>query len=245
MNKSWVLILGAGSDIGTATARRFAKAGYNIYLASRNMEELYIEANNLVFKYNVEAKPFYFDALDYGKHKEFYNNLNPKPFGTILSYGLLGDQISAQKDFSHAQSIIATNYTSAVSILEIIASELEMKKNGFIVGISSVAGDRGRQSNYIYGSAKSGFSTYLSGLNHRMYKSGVTVLTVKPGFVETKMTTGLDLPERLTAKPKEVAEYIFKSIQKRKSMIYVKPVWRLIMLVIIHLPELIFKRSNL
>ncbi len=245
MKNEWILILGAGSDIARAAARRFAKAGYNIFLASRNLEELNKEATHLELKHKVKARPVYFDALDYASHSKFYADLDPKPFGVILAFGLLGNQHTAQKDFTLAQKVIETNYVGAVSILEIIALDFEKRKSGFIVGISSVAGDRGRQSNYIYGSAKAGFSAYLSGLGHRLYKSKIQVLTVKPGYAATKMTADLDLPEKLTAMPEEVAERIFKAVKKRRYTIYIKPVWQLIMLIIIHLPELIFKRTKL
>ncbi len=245
MNNDWVLILGAGSDIAVAAARRFAKAGNNIYLASRNLRELEREAGHLELKHKVKCKVIYFDALDFKSHQKFYTELDPKPSGVILAFGLLGDQAEAQKDFTLAMTIIDTNYSGVVSILEVVAADFEKRKSGFIVGISSVAGDRGRQSNYIYGSAKAGFSVYLSGLRHRLYKSGVSVLTVKPGFVATKMTAGLDLPGRLTAKPEEVAERIFKAVKKRRHTIYIKPIWRVIMLFIIHLPEFIFKRTKL
>jgi hypothetical protein len=245
MTQDWVLILGANSDMATATARRFAQAGYNIQLASRNTEELIKEAENLNVKYGVEVRTFFFDALDFDSHAAFYANLNAKPSGVIVAFGLLGDQQAAQHDFTTAKSIIDTNYSGAVSILEIIAEDFERRRWGFIVGISSVAGDRGRKSNYLYGSAKAGFSAYLSGLRHRLFATGVSVLTVKPGFVATKMTAGLDLPEKLTATPQEVAEKIFVGVKKKKNTLYVKPVWRLIMTIIIHLPECIFKRTKL
>ncbi len=245
MKNEWILILGAGSAIAIATARRFAREGYNIYLASRNLEELNIEAGHQKIKYKINTKALYFDALDYDSHPAFYADLENKPVGVILAFGMLGEQEEAQKNFSAAKKIIDTNYTGAVSIFEIIAGDFEDRKKGFMAGISSVAGDRGRQSNYIYGSAKAGFSAYLSGLRHRLYKSGVSVLTVKPGFVDTKMTAKLDLPEKLTAKPEEAAERIYKAIQKNKNTIYIKPVWALIMLIIIHLPEFIFKKTKL
>jgi len=245
MKDKWILILGAASDIAVSTARRFAREGYNIYLASRNLEELKKEAAHLHIKYQIQAKAMYFDALDYESHSSFYFELDPKPAGIILAFGLLGDQEKAQNDFSLASKIIDTNFSGAVSILEIIAKDLEERKTGFIVGISSVSGDRGRKSNYIYGSAKAAFSAYLSGLRHRLFNSGVPVLTVKPGFVATKMTAELDLPQRLTAEPMEVAERIFKGVEKRRGTIYVKPVWRLIMLIIILMPEFIFKRTKL
>jgi hypothetical protein len=163
----------------------------------------------------------------------------------ILAFGILGDQELAQKDFTKAQEIIETNFSGGVSILECVAEDFENLGRGFIVAISSVAADRGRKSNYIYGSSKAGFSAYLSGLRHRLFSSGVTVLTVKPGFVSTKMTNDMDLPTTLTAQPQEVAENIFRAIAKGRNTIYVKPVWRLIMFVIIHLPEFIFKRTDL
>ena len=245
MNDNWVLILGANSDIARWTARRFAKEGYNIYLASRNTENLQNEAGHLNLKYGIKAESIYFDALNFNSHEDFYNRLSPKPAGSIIAFGLLGDQIKGQNSMVEAKKIIDTNYISAVSILEIICADYENRKSGFIVGISSVAGDRGRKSNYIYGSSKSGLSAYLSGLRHRMFKSGVNVLTVKPGFVATKMTFGLDLPEKLTAQPQEVGDQIFKAVKKGKNTIYVKPIWRWIMYIIIHIPEFIFKKTQL
>jgi short-subunit dehydrogenase len=245
MNQEWVLILGANSDMAKAAARRFAQSGYNIQLGSRNMEELSAEADNLKVRYGVETRTFFFDALDFDSHSAFYANLNAKPSGVIVAFGVLGNQSDAQNDFRSAKAIIDTNYSGAVSNLEVIAADFEKRRWGFIVGISSVAGDRGRQSNYIYGSAKAGFSTYLSGLRHRLFTAGCTVLTVKPGFVATKMTSGLDLPEKLTASPQDVAEKIFSGVRKKKDTIYVKPIWRVIMWIIIHLPELVFKRTGL
>ena len=245
MTHEWMLVLGANSDMAKATARRFAQAGYNIYLASRNTEELDKEVHHLELKYQVKSKARFFDALDFSSHAAFYAELDPKPAGVVLAFGMLGDQKQGQDDMQHAQKLIDTNYTGAVSILETIAADFERRRHGFIVGISSVAGDRGRQSNYIYGSAKAGLSVYLSGLRHRLFPAGVQVLTIKPGFVATKMTAGLDLPQKLTAKPGEVAERIYKGVTKKKNTIYVKPIWRLIMWIIIHLPEWVFKRTKL
>ncbi|WP_419655313.1 short chain dehydrogenase/reductase [Desulfosarcina variabilis str. Montpellier] len=245
MTKDWVLILGANSDMARATARRFASAGYNIQLASRNIEELKKESEHIRVKYRVEVQEFFFDALNFDSHADFYTELKEKPSGVVVAFGILGDEKNARRDFPAAKTIIDTNYTGAVSILEIIAADFERRRWGFIVGISSVAGDRGRQSNYLYGSAKAGFSAYLGGLRHRLFAAGVSVLTVKPGFVHTKMTRDLDLPEKLTATPEEVAEKIFSGVEKKKSTVYVKPVWMLIMSIIIHLPEWIFKRTKL
>lgn len=245
MTHDWILVLGANSDMARAAARRFAQAGYNIYLASRNTEELDNEVRHLELKYRIKAQARFFDALDFSSHASFYSGLDPKPSGAVLAFGILGDQTQTQGDFQHARMIIETNYTGAVSILEVIAADLERRGHGFIVGISSVAGDRGRRSNYMYGSAKAGLTAYLSGLRHRLFPANVNVLTVKPGFAATKMTAGLDLPQKLTAQPEEAGEQIFKGVKKKKNTIYVKPIWRLIMWIIIHLPECIFKRTKL
>jgi len=138
-----------------------------------------------------------------------------------------------------------TNYTGVVSLFNIIANDFEKRKSGFIVGISSVAGDRGRKSNYIYGSAKAAFTAYLSGLRNRLYDAQVHVLTVKPGFVSTKMTEGMDLPEKLTAQPEEVAEDIYKAQQKGKNVLYTKWIWRWMMLIIRSIPEFQFKKMSI
>lgn len=242
---NWVLILGANSDIARATARAFASDGYNIQLASRNTKELEKEVEHLEVKFGIKAQAFYFDALDFDSHAGFYSGLNEKPEGVVAAFGTLGDEDMARKDFSKAKNILETNYLGAVSILETVAADFERRRWGFIIGISSVAGDRGRQSNYLYGSAKAGFTAFLAGLRHRLFAAGVSVLTVKPGFVDTKMTEDLDLPEKLTATPNEVAEKIVEAVKKKKKVVYVKPIWKLIMLMIIHLPEWLFIRTKL
>lgn len=242
---SYVLILGAGSDIAKALIKKYAQNKFDIYLAGRNWEELNKDANDLQIRYGINAKPVYFDALDYNSHRGIYDSLEQKPIGVICAVGYVGDQQKGQNDFWETHKIINTNYLGCVSILDIVANDLESRKEGFIVGISSVAGDRGRQSNYIYGSAKAGFTAYLSGLRNRLYKSNVHVLTVKPGFVATKMTRDMKLPEKLTAQPEEVANDIYNAQQKKKDIIYTKWFWFCIMMIIKHIPESIFKKKNL
>lgn len=242
---SYVLIIGAKSDIAKALAREYAKNGYNLILAARKSEELEDFAKDIKIRYGREVILKDFDITDFDKHMQFYEELPHKPIGVVVSVGYLGDQKKAQVDWKEAHNIINVNYVGAVSILNIIANDFEKRKEGFIIGISSVAGDRGRKANYIYGSAKAGFTAYLSGLRNRLHKSKVQVLTVKPGFVATKMTEGMDLPKKLTATPEEVAKYIFKAQQKGKDVIYVKPIWRWMMLVIKLIPEKIFKRLEL
>lgn len=242
---AYILFLGARSDIAKAVSHEYAKKGFDIYLAGRNLEELNGDKADLEIRHKTLVTVLLFNATDYISHKDFYDRLEPKPIGTVCAVGYLGDQKKAEEDFTEAAKIIETNYTGCVSILNIIARDLEKRREGFIIGISSVAGDRGRGGNYIYGSAKAGFTAYLSGLRNRLHKSHVQVLTVKPGFVNTKMTAHLKLPPKLTAEPEEVAKDIFNAQQKGKDILYTKRVWRIIMLVIKHIPETIFKRLSL
>ena len=241
----YLLIVGAKSDIARALAHTYAKAGYDLYLAARNIESLESVVNDLIIRYQVNIIPLELDILDYYSHEKFYSSIEVKPAGVIFVVGYLGDPQKAETDFEEALKIMATNYVGCVSLLNIIANDFAARKNGFIVGISSVAGMRGRQSNYIYGSAKGAFAIYLSGLRNRLMDSNVHVLTIIPGFVRTKMTAGLNLPARLTADPWETAQDIFRAQQKKKDVVYTKWFWRWIMWIIIHLPEKIFKKMKL
>ena len=242
---SCVLIIGAKSDIAQAVARKYAANGYDLCLAARNVDELKEFANDLVIRTQSKVTCAELDILNFASHKKFYDSLQEKPAGVITAVGYLGDQKEAQRSFSESQKIIDTNYTGLVSLLNIIADDFEQRRAGFIVGISSVAGDRGRKSNYVYGSAKAAFTAYLSGLRNRLYGAGVHVLTVKPGFVATKMTAGMNLPVRLTAQPEEVAEDIYNAQQKGKDVLYTKWMWRLVMMVITSIPEWKFKRMSI
>ena len=241
----YILIIGAKSDIAKEVARVYAKNGYNLYLASRQSEDLKDLANDIKIRSNVEVNLKEFDITDFESHEQFYNSLKPKPLGVIVVAGYMAEQKTCENDWSKTLNTINVNFTGAVSILNIIANDMEQNKNGFIVGVSSVAGDRGRKANYIYGSAKAGFSAYLSGLRNRLYESGVKVLTVKPGFVNTKMTAKLDLPTKLTAQPEDVAKDIFTAQQKGNDVLYTKPIWRVIMMIIKMIPEWKFKGMSL
>ena len=240
-----VLILGAKSDIARAVAHCFARAGYDIILAARSSAELEDDARDLRIRYSIKVEVTEFDALDYNSHPAFYVRLDPKPAGVVCAVGYLGDQKLAEQDFVEAKKLIDTNFAGCVSILNLIANDFEMKKKGFIIGISSVSGERGRQSNYMYGSAKAAFTTYLSGLRNRLQKAGVHVLTVKPGFVATRMTEGMDLPDLLTSRPEEVADDVFRAFKAGKDVLYTKWFWKWIMLIIRIIPERIFKKLKL
>jgi len=240
-----VLIIGAKSDIAKSLARVYAKKGYDIQLAARDVKSLESFAKDVSIRTEKNIKLYELDILDYDSHKSLYEGLSDKPVGVICTVGYLGEQEKAEIDFEESKLIMDSNYTGVVSILNIIANDFENKKEGFIVAVSSVAGDRGRKSNYIYGSAKAALSTYLSGLRNRLYASNVHVLTVKPGFVATKMTEGMDLPEKLTAQPEEVAQDIFKAQQNGKNILYTKWLWRWIMLIIKNIPEFQFKKMSI
>lgn len=242
---SYVLILGATSDVAVACAHEFATKGYNLYLAGRDIDTLNVMANDAAIRHRIEAKALKFDALQSETHQSFYESLNPKPDVTVCVFGFMGDQQRSEQDWTACDKVIHSNYTGAVSILNAVANHYEANRKGVIVGVSSVAGERGRQSNYIYGSAKAGFTAYLSGLRNRLSKSDVHVVTVKPGFINTRMTEGLKLPKPLTAEPEHLGKAIFKAVKKRKNVIYVLPVWRLIMLIIRNIPEGIFKKLKL
>jgi short-subunit dehydrogenase len=241
----YVLILGAKSDMAKAIARQYANNGYNLYLAARNVDELQEFASDIYLKTDQVVECIEFDVLDYPSHQAFYDNLAESPEGVVTAIGYLGDQGSSEVDFNETQRVINTNFTGITSILNTIANEFEKRKSGFIVGISSVAGDRGRRSNYIYGAAKAGFTAYLSGLRSRLFSSKVHVLTVKPGFVATRMTEGMDLPAKLTAQPEQVAKDVFNAQQKGKNILYTKWIWLWIMLIIKHIPEWQFKKMSI
>jgi decaprenylphospho-beta-D-erythro-pentofuranosid-2-ulose 2-reductase len=240
-----VLILGATSDIGSAIARKFAAEKYNVQLAGRNIAQLQPFKSDIEIRYNVQCSLHAFDALDISSHQSFYSGLSPKPDVSVYVVGYMNDNEKVLADWNETLKTINTNYTGAVSILNIIADDYADKRAGTIVGISSVAGNRGRQSNYIYGSAKAGFTAYLSGLRNRMFHYGVHVLTVLPGFVYTRMTEHLKLPAPLTARPEEVGDAVYHAVRNKKDILYVKWFWRWIMKVITNIPEGMFKKRKL
>lgn len=239
------LILGATSDMAQAIARKFAAEGYSLTLAARDLELLEPIAADLHVRSKVEVQTARFDAVEFGSHQSFYTMLENKPDLVVCVFGYMGDQIEVRTSPDETRRTIDVNYTGAVSILNVVANDFERRGEGAIIGISSVAGDRGRQSNYIYGSAKAGFTAYLSGLRNRLAKAGVHVMTVKPGFCRTKMTENLDLPAALTAEPEQVANAVFRGLEKKRNVIYALWMWRWIMLIIRHIPEFIFKKMGM
>jgi len=240
-----VLILGATSDMAQAIAKKYAAEGWSLTLAALEPDLLEPIAGDLRVRTETPVESLEFDATDFASHPAFYEGLAVKPDAVICVFGYMSDQMTARTEFDQVRRTIDINFTGAVSILNIVADDFEKRGQGAIAGISSVAGDRGRQSNYIYGCAKAGFTTYLSGLRNRLTRSGVHVMTVKPGFCRTKMTEHLDLPPALTAEPEQVANAIYKGLEKKRNVIYILWMWRWIMLIIRHIPEFIFKKMGM
>ena len=240
-----VLLLGAASDMAVAIARKMASKGYAVQLAARNAERLQALRSDIEVRYQTSCSVHEFDAIDFNSHQTFFSSLPQKPDVTICVFGYLGENELARQNWSESEKIIHSNYTGAVSILNVVSNYYADQKRGIIVGISSVAGERGRQSNYMYGSAKAGFTAYLSGLRNRMYRESVHVVSVQPGFVYTRMTESIKLPPLLTATPEQVADAVYSAIENKKNTVYVKWFWRWIMLIIKSIPEFMFKKMKL
>lgn len=242
--KGPVLILGARSDIGRAIAVEFAKAGLPIILAARDAKALEPDVTDLSIRAGVTARAVAVDVLDM-EPAAFFDGLGETPRTVVSVVGLLGDQAANAADPKLARTVMDTNYAGPALLLGEAAKRIEAAGGGCVVGVSSVAGDRGRKTNYIYGSAKAGLTAFLSGLRHHYAGSAVRVVTVKPGFVDTQMTAGMNLPKALTAQPEEVARAIVKACRGGAEVIYVRPIWWVIMSIISHLPEPIFKKTKM
>lgn len=240
-----VLILGARSDIGKAVAHKFASLGHPIQLAARNVGALDMEKTDLALRHGIPVSLHEFDALATETHEEFVNGLPELPEIAVSAIGLMGTQSENERDPDAAICVMRSNYEGPANIFALLANRFADRGSGTLVGISSVAGERGRATNYVYGSAKSGFTAFLSGLRNRLAKTGVHVVTVLPGFVATRMTEAMDLPAKLTAETGEVAEAIARAVERKKDIIYIRPIWRLIMIIIRNIPERIFKRMKI
>lgn len=246
--KRTVVVLGATSAIARAVAEELGSRGFDLVLAGRDVNELETLAADLTLRCRVKVAVRAFDALSYEAHREFVDDCRALSgdgvFGAVLCFGYLGDQARAQVDFSEAKRILDTNLIAAVSILNLLAEHLEARRGGFLCALSSVAGERGRQSNYLYGAAKAGLTAYLQGLRNRLDRSGVRVVTIKPGFVDTRMTFGRS-GMFLVASPEKAGRQIVDAIVKGNDVRYVPGFWRLVMLAIRAIPERVFKRMRL
>ena len=241
-----MLLLGGTSDIGRAVAAQYAAHGWNIILTARDVNAGERNAADLRVRHNANVRVLKFDLLRSEDHASLLRALDTTPDTVVSTLGVLGDQTRAESDLAYAREILTANFEGPALLLGLFAGQMAKRGTGTIVGISSVAGDRGRATNYVYGSAKAGFTAFLSGLRNRLASSGVHVLTVKPGFVRTKMTEGMKLPPALTAEPEEVGRRVYRAAEVKKTdLIYVRPVWRLVMAIIRNIPEARFKRMKL
>ena len=245
MISNTVMILGGKSDIGLAIANKFASEGYNIQLAARDSHNLENKCRELEELYKINVSSHEFNVLDVDNHHGFIKNLKILPDIVICVIGIMGNQVTNEKIHSDRIKIIRSNYEGPLNILSEFANLFEDRGFGAIIGISSVAGERGRASNYFYGSAKSGFTAFLSGLRNRLNKKNISVMTVLPGPVKTKMTKDMNLPKFLTTTPEHVSNTIFNSFKKKLDVVYVFSIWRFIMFIIKIIPEKIFKTKNL
>ena len=244
-----VLVLGATSAIARASAQAFARNGYDVVLAAHDHRENERLAADIRVRYDVRCHAIPFDALVFDSHEKVVEDceraLGGLVGGVLLCFGYMADQAVCQRDFDKTRRTIDVNYTGAVSILERFAAAFEQRGSGFLGVLSSVAGDRGRQSNYIYGSSKAALTAYLQGLRNRLFKAGVTVTTIKPGFVDTKMTYGLPLPGPLVASPAQAGDAIYAAVTRGRNVAYVPFFWQYIMLIIKSIPEWQFKKMGL
>ena len=244
-----VIIAGATSDMARHTALAFAEAGYAVALGARNEAEAGRIADDIRARFGGTAEAVPFEASDFDSHDAFLDAcaeaLGGLPGGLLYFAGAMHEQNDAARDFSLARQMIDVNYTGCVSVAERFAARCEERGSGFIGLVSSAAGDRGKQSNYLYGATKGAMTVYAQGLRNRLHPAGVTVTTVKPGFVDTKMTYGMNLPPALTATPEQAGAAIFRAVSNGKNVVYVRWFWRYIMLIIRAIPEWQFKKMKM
>lgn len=231
--------------MGQAIAHAFASRGYSITLAARKSARLEAAAADLAIRHNTEATLLDCDATNPEAPVQLLEGLTTLPDVAVCVIGFMPEQASSERDPHLATAVLRSNFEGPARLMEALGSRFAERGTGTLVGVSSVAGLRGRASNYIYGSAKAGFTAYLSGLRNRLHAHGVHVMTVLPGFVATRMTAHLDLPAALTAHASQVAEAVYTGVTKQRNTLYTLPVWRLIMLVIRAIPEPVFKRLSL
>lgn len=243
-----VLIIGATSAIAGACARLWAEQGSELFLVARNAEKLEQVAADLRIRGARAVATHCLEATDIAAHPAMLESclaaLQQIDIA-LIAHGTLPDQRACEREVGEALREFANNATSVIALLTLLANQFELQRCGSLAVISSVAGDRGRPSNYLYGTAKAAVSTFCEGLRARLFKVGVHVITIKPGFVDTPMTRGLPLPAALVAKPEQVAQRIVKGIERRVATLYTPGFWALIMLIIRTIPQPIFKRLNL
>lgn len=240
----YILIIGAKSDLAKNIADIYASKGYSLYLTGRDIKSLSKFSKSLIDDYGVDVKLIDLDLNQFSTHKAFLDEIAILPLGVICATGYYPNQLKAQIDNKEILNTTTANFTGPASILNCLVEEMKKIKKGFIIGISSVSGERGRKKNYIYGSSKSGFTTFLSGLRNDLFDQNIHVMTVILGFIrdETEMNF---VKKTLSAKPREIAQSIVSNQIKCKDIVYLKWQWRYIMFIVRNIPEFIFKRINI
>lgn len=243
-----ILIIGATSAIAQACAREWATQGNKLFLIARNSEKLSQVADDLIVRGANSANTYVLDIADSNSYSAMLN-ASIETLGTIdivlIAHGVLPDQSACERDVALAMQQFAINGSATIALLLLLANQLELQRSGVLAVITSVAGDRGRQSNYLYASAKAAVSTFCEGLRGRLFKSGVHVIDIRPGFVDTPMTADLPLPAALVAQPEVVAKRIVSGINRRVDVLYAPAFWKWIMLIIRSIPSFIFKRMKM
>ncbi len=242
LERAW-LVLGGSSAIARAFARVAAEAGSDLLLAGRDTEDLERTACDLRVRYGRRAEVLAFDATDFSSHAAFVETVRARVrrFDVMLAFGLMPTQAAIDADPALGVQTIAATYTGAASVLLHLAPALEAQGEGRVVVVGSVAGDRGRVKNYVYGSAKAGLHAFAQGLRARLFRAGVRVTTVKPGFIDTAMTFGMRTGP-LMGSPEACARACLRHAGRGREVVYYPPAWRVIMLIIKLIPEPIMKR---
>ena len=241
-----MIVLGSTSEVAQAFVEKALKAGERfekIYLFTSNKESAERFARHIDVKFLQQSEIIEIDLMKPVKFSD-WDHVNSSLL--FCAAGYLGENTQeGLYDNKNTERIIDINYSKLVPVINYFAQKFESKRSGTIIGLSSVAGERGRQSNFIYGSAKAAFTAYLSGLRNYLFDKKVHVMMVKPGFMATKMTEGLPLNPKLTATPTKAADCIYNAFKKKKNVVYVLPVWGIIMMIIRNIPEFIFKKMKL
>ncbi|MFL5496328.1 MAG: SDR family oxidoreductase [Gemmatimonadales bacterium] len=242
-----VLIIGATSAIAGETARAFAAYGARLFLTGRHPDRLEAVAADLHVRGAAQVDTAVLEVTDLAAHGGVIEAAFAALGGVdvaLIAHGTLPDQRRCEASVAETLRALEVNFTATVALLTLLANRLEADRQGCIAVITSVAGDRGRQSNYVYGAAKGGLDRFLEGLRNRLFRSGVSVLTIKPGFVDTPMTAGVT-KNALFASPRRVGRAIHRAIEARRSVVYIPWFWRPIMYLVTALPESIFQRLRL
>lgn len=241
-------VFGATSAIAGAVARLYAAEGASLFLVARNAARLEALADDLRARGAAAVATAVADLDELDRHPELVESARAALDGldaVLIAHGTLSDQAACETDWSAAQAGFTTNFLSPVSLLTALAPVMERQNRGAVAVIGSVAGDRGRGSNYVYGSAKGGLGVFVQGLRHRLGRSNVAVTLVKPGFVDTPMTAALPKGGPLWAKPERVAADIRRALDRGPAVLYTPWFWRWILLVIRLLPDAVFRRTRL